>query len=321
MPRHAHNSRALCLLLAALALPVAAVAQIAGQPGAFSRLGFGARGMGMGNAMSAVRHGDVVSYYNPALLPWMESRHGTAAIGILSLDRRLNFLGASFPLPPNAGVSVGLINAGVSGIDGRDSDGEPTGELTTSENEAYLGFGIRFKPGFSLGVNLKLLYYQLYEDISSTTIGFDIGGAYPVTQDITVAVTVKDLNSKYSWDTSDLYGQNGQTSTDRFPLLYAAGVAYALPDSLGLVAAEIEASNASSLIMRAGAEVNLVPELTLRAGIDRIDLRDEGNGVKPTFGLTARKAMGTWTPALTYAFVIEPFAPNGMHVISIAILF
>ncbi len=308
-------------LLAAMVMPVAAGAQIAGQPGAFSRLGFGARGMGMGNAMAAVRQGDVAGYYNPALLPWMETRHGTAAIGILSLDRRLNYLGASFPLPPAAGVSVGLINAGVSGIDGRDSDGEPTGELSTSENEAYLGFGIKFKPGFSLGVNLKLLYYKLYENISSTTFGFDIGGAYPVTQDVTVAVTVKDLNSKYSWDTSDLYGQNGQTNTDRFPLLYTGAVAYALPDSLGLVAAEFEASNASSMIMRVGAEVNLVPELTVRAGVDRIDLKDEGNGVKPTFGLTARKSLGSWTPAITYAYVIEPFAPAGMHVISLAILF
>ena len=308
-------------LLAAMLVPVAAGAQIAGQPGAFSRLGFGARGMGMGNAMAAVRQGDVVSYYNPALLPWMDTRHGTAAIGILSLDRRLNYLGASFPLPPAAGVSVGLINAGVSGIDGRDSDGEPTGELSTSENEAYLGFGIKFKPGFSLGVNLKLLYYQLYENISSTTFGFDIGGAYPVTQDVTVAVTVRDLNSKYSWDTSDLYGQNGQTNTDRFPLLYTGAVAYALPDSLGLVAAEFEASNASSMIMRLGAEITLVPELTVRAGVDRIDLKDEGNGVKPTFGLTARRSLGSWTPAITYAFVIEPFAPAGMHVISLAILF
>ena len=320
MSRIAHYVRA-AWLLAAMVMPVAAGAQIAGQPGAFSRLGFGARGMGMGNAMAAVRQGDVASYYNPALLPWMETRHGTAAVGILSLDRRLNYLGASFPLPPAAGVSVGLINAGVSGIDGRDSDGEPTGELSTSENEAYLGFGIKFKPGFSLGVNLKLLYYKLYENISSTTFGFDIGGAYPVTQDVTVAVTVKDLNSKYSWDTSDLYGQNGQTNTDRFPLLYTGAVAYALPDSLGLVAAEFEASNASSMIMRAGAEVNLVPELTVRAGVDRIDLKDEGNGVKPTFGLTARTSLGTWTPAITYAFVIEPFAPNGMHVISLAILF
>ena len=36
-------------------------------PGAFSRFGFGARGMGMGNAMSSVTEGNIVSYYNPAL--------------------------------------------------------------------------------------------------------------------------------------------------------------------------------------------------------------------------------------------------------------
>jgi hypothetical protein len=82
-----------------------------------------------------------------------------------------------------------------------------------------------------------------------------------------------------------------------------------------------QASIFRTLIMRAGAELALVPELTVRAGVDRVDVKDDGNGVKPTFGFTARKAMGSWTPALTYAFLIEPFAPNGMHVISLAVLF
>jgi hypothetical protein len=66
---------------------VPAGAQIGGEPGAFSRLGFGARGMAMGNAMAAVTGGDVVAYYNPALLPSVDYRHASASFGILSLDR------------------------------------------------------------------------------------------------------------------------------------------------------------------------------------------------------------------------------------------
>ena len=39
--------------------------EISSMPGAFSRMGFGARGMGMGNALSSVTEGNLVSYYNP----------------------------------------------------------------------------------------------------------------------------------------------------------------------------------------------------------------------------------------------------------------
>ena len=136
-------------------------AQLGGTPGAFSRMGFGARGIGMGNAMTAVTTGDIVGYYNPALLSWSEYRHASASFGILSLDRHLNFLSYSQPLQPNAGISAGIINAGVSNIDGRDADGEPTGPLKTSENEIFLSFSNRFKSGFSLGITIKFLYHQL----------------------------------------------------------------------------------------------------------------------------------------------------------------
>ncbi|MGB6120420.1 MAG: hypothetical protein WBG80_00805, partial [Bacteroidota bacterium] len=236
------------------------------QPGAFSRMGFGARGIGMGNAMVANTLGDVVGYYNPALLPWMESRYAGATMGILTLDRRLNFLHISLPLPPNAGVSAGIINSGVSEIDGRDSDGRPTGPLRTSENQFYLGFSLRFKAGFSLGINLKLYYYQLYTDISSTTVGLDIGALYEVNETLIIGGAIRDLNSKYKWDTSSLYGQSGQTSEVLFPLLYLLGVTYRLPGHIGLLSAEVEVSSVKTVLFRAGVEVPLVPELTLRGG-------------------------------------------------------
>lgn len=291
------------------------------QPGAFSRMGFGARGIGMGNAMVANTLGDVVGYYNPALLPWMESRYAGATMGILTLDRRLNFLHISLPLPPNAGVSAGIINSGVSEIDGRDSDGRPTGPLRTSENQFYLGFSLRFKAGFSLGINLKLYYYQLYTDISSTTVGLDIGALYEVNETLIIGGAIRDLNSKYKWDTSSLYGQSGQTSEVLFPLLYLLGVTYRLPGHIGLLSAEVEVSSVKTVLFRAGVEVPLVPELTLRGGIDRIDMKDEGNGIKPSLGFSAQKSLGDWTPAVQYTYVIEPFSTSGIHLISVSAMF
>jgi hypothetical protein len=285
-------------------------------------MGFGARGIGMGNALTAVTAGDIVGYYNPALLSWAEYRSVSASFGLLSLDRRLNFLSYTQSLRPSAGISAGIINAGVSEIDGRDSDGEPTGLLRTSENEVFLSFSNRFKSGFSLGLTLKLFYYHLYTDVSTTTVGIDLGLLVPIGDFLTIGATARDLNSKYQWNTSELYGsQRGTSKAAPFPQLYTIGAAYKMPDSLGLVAVDVEATNKKTLMLRFGVEVPLIPEITVRAGMDRIDLKEKGNGVKPTFGFTARKNIDGWTPAFNYALVVEPFAPSPTHIISLSVIF
>jgi hypothetical protein len=284
-------------------------------------MGFGARGMGMGNAMTAVVTGDLVSYYNPAAIPSTEYRNATASMGILTLDRKLNFISYTQPIHPDGGVSLGIINAGVSDIDGRDSDGEQTGPLRTSENEIFLGFGLRFKPGFSLGLNVKLLYYHLYTDVNSTTVSFDLGFLLPINENLVVAATARDLSSKYKWDTSKLFGQRGTTTEDKFPVLYTVGASYVLPDSLGLVAAEVEFSNQKTTVARLGIEVPLIPEITIRAGMDRMDLKEKGNGVRPSFGFSARKTVDGFTPGIHYAYVIEPFASSGLHMVSLSVIF
>lgn len=296
-------------------------AQLGGTAGAFSRMGFGARGIGMGNAQTAVTTGDLVGYYNPALLSWSEYRQASASFGILSLDRRLNFLSYSQPLRPNAGISAGIINAGVSNIDGRDADGEPTGPLKTSENEVFLSFSNRFKSGFSLGLTLKFLYYQLYTDVTSSTVGIDVGLLVPVGDVLTIGATARDLNSKYRWDTATLYGQEGSSKTWDFPQLYTVGAAYKLPDSLGVMAVDLEVTNKQTITARFGVEIPLIPEMSVRGGMDRIDLKEKGNGVKPTVGFSARTSINSWTPAINYAFVVEPFSPTPTHIVSLSVVF
>ena len=107
------------------------VSDISSMPGAFSRMGFGARGMGMGNALSAVTEGDLVAYYNPALSVYQQGNSFSSSYSILALDRSLNFIdftrrfdfgqktnsdGSTSPRS-TAGISIGLINSGVSNID------------------------------------------------------------------------------------------------------------------------------------------------------------------------------------------------------------
>ena len=297
------------------------LAQIGGAPGSYSRLGFGARGMGMGNAMTAVVTGEVSGYYNPAAIPLSEHRNASGSFGLLSLDRSLNFLCYTQTLPPDAGISTGLINSGVSNIDGRDPDGEQTGPMRTSEDQAFLGFGLKFRSGFSIGLNLKILYYHLYTDLTSVTAGLDFGLLYRVDKALTLGLTVKDVNSKYKWDSTPLYAEQGTTIQDNFPMLITAGIAYVLPDSIGLLSAEVQFTNVNTILVRAGAEVPIIPEVTIRAGVDRIDLKEKGAGVSPAFGFTIARGLSGWTPSISYVYVLEPFAPTGMHVISLGVIF
>lgn len=296
-------------------------AQIGGQAGAFARMGYHARGMAMGNAFTALNGGEIHTHYNPALASFAGARTLSASFGILSLDRRLNFLDFVLPAPPTAGLSVGLINAGVSRIDGRDSDGMRTEEYSTSENQFFLSFANRFDKRVSLGVTVKLYYHKLFDQVSSTTVGFDAGALVTITDELTLGVAVQDIGSKYKWDTAPIYGRSGTQTTDRFPTLYRIGAAYKLPESYGVVSLDIERSSVQSTFVRMGTEIRVHEHVVLRGGIDRWDLENRTAGVKPSLGFGLRWPLDGWIPIWDYAYLFEQFSPSGIHVISLTVQF
>jgi hypothetical protein len=306
------------LLLLSILLGNAASAQIGGTAGSFSRVGFGARGIGMGNACTAVASGPVSSYYNPALSAFSGSPTATATFGVLAFDRSLNFLNYTQPLKPMAGISVGLINAGVGNIDGRDGDGLHTEDYAVTENQFFLSFANRVDPRVSIGVTVKLLYSKLFESVKSTTVGFDVGLCARLTDDLTLGAAVIDLNSKYKWDTKQIYFENGRTTEDKFPNLRRVGLAYALLDTTAILTAEYENSSAGTNLFRFGAEFAVTGNFTVRGGLDRLELGDEATGAKPSFGFTVLQPLDGWTPAVHYAFVIESYASHGMHIITLS---
>lgn len=304
-----------------LSVPLEAFAQLAGRAGAFARMGFGARGLGMGNAMTAVVSGEINAHYNPAVTPFAEHRFGSVAFGILSLDRSLNFLSYTQSLKPTAGISVGVINSGVDDIDGRNSDGSHTSTYSTSENQFFLTFANRFHEDVALGLTVKLYHNKLFEDLSETTIGFDFGVLVRINSRLTVGVAVQDLRARYNWDTSPVFGQSGNTTRDDFPLLSRIGVAYRLPNNRGFVSADAEHSDRGTNSLRFGMEVNLTEHVSVRGGIDRIDPDEPSETTKPALGLSFERQVGKFRPSLHYAYMFESFAPGGLHMIALSARF
>jgi len=309
--------------------------EINSKVGAFSRMGFGARGIGMGNAMSAVTSGNLVSYYNPALSPFQENNSAQIGYSLLSLDRSLNFLSftkkfdffsskdTSINKKPSrtAGISAGIINAGVSGIDGRDNNGLSTGELSTSENQFFLSVANRFSEKFSIGISVKFYYYKLYEEITSSALGLDIGALYKINDNWNVSLMLSDINSKYDWDTAPIYGQQGLTTTDNFPLLKKVGVSYYNHEIKLLTAIEFENSDAGTNFLRFGAEYNIYENLFLRGGFDQFNLSNTEAGLKPSLGFSYSKSLGDWIIGVDYAFMMEQYSSSDRHIIGLNINF
>ncbi|MEW5797415.1 MAG: hypothetical protein AB1728_00280 [Bacteroidota bacterium] len=306
------NIALLCILVSSITN-----AQLAGTAGAATRLGFGARGMGMGNAMIAVLHGENSGYYNPASVKHLDGQYATLSYGALSLDRNLNALFYGQPIDTNAGVAVRILNTGVSDIDGRDIDGFHTETYSTSENQFSLSFALKIRK-ITLGLSTKIYYYSLFEDLSSTGLGFDVGVLYSLTSNIVIGAVVKDLNAKYRWDTSPLYDTEGNTTTEKFPIRKAIGISYTLENQSGVLSVEYENSNRATNILRVGAEYTVNEYVTLRSGLDGWDLEDTKQA-HPSFGFTVRTEVNDWNPSFTYAYVVEPYNVFAMHILALSI--
>lgn len=306
--------------------------EMAVQPGAFSRMGYGARGIGFGNAMSSVIDGELVSYYNPAVAPFQNDNSFIAGYSFLSLDRSLNFLSytrkfdfysASDTARNNrkprttAGLSIGVLNSGVSDIDGRDNNGLSTGSLSTSENQFFMGLAATVSQKLSLGVNIKYYYYKLYEDINSDAIGFDIGALYRVNDQFNISLVITDINSKYEWNTTSIYEQEGLVTEDKFPTLRKIGVSYRNKEIGILGAIEFENSSAQTNIIRAGVEYNIYDEFYIRGGIDQFNIDNLDWPVVPSVGFSFYKAFDSLVVGVDYAFQYEQFSKDGRNIIGL----
>ncbi|GMU84988.1 MAG: hypothetical protein AMXMBFR48_02300 [Ignavibacteriales bacterium] len=304
-------------------------------PGEFSRYGFGARGIGMGNSISALKNGNISSYYNPALVVFQKDNHTSISGAALSHDRMLNSLGftrrfeffAKDDTTENrkprstAGISAGIINFGISNIDGRDNQGLKTKDLSVSENQFFLAFANKFSEKISAGVAVKFYYFDFYDKATSNTLGFDIGIVYTYSDNLSFAAVIQDLNASYKWDTSELYGNSGTTTTDRFPLAKKFGAAYKFADIPLCITAEYEFNNMERKMLRFGGEYALIPELTLRAGLDKWHIKNSDESSVPSFGFSYNFELAGLQPGIDYAVAPEQFSGGLRHYFGISINF
>ncbi|MFQ5601853.1 MAG: PorV/PorQ family protein [bacterium] len=298
-----------------------------GRAGAFLRMGVGARAKAMGNAFTALSAGIEMSYYNPAGLPFLQHKEVMASYRALSLDRQFAFVGLGVPIHPgkpkgenrskaelDGGFALSWIHAGVGNIDGRDSDGQHFGDLSNSENAFIFSFALNPTQLVAVGLSVKVLWNRFPglgindETISATGVGFDLGALLRPKEWLTFGITIRDLNSKYTWNSEDLFGENNSQVINKFPTVVRAGVAVKVPKVNGLtLALDFEDSKQLDSRIHIGAEEILEQKYVLRAGFD------DGSftaGAGYHFGILGKMSQ------INYAYASPGDRPEGEHIFS-----
>ncbi len=322
------------------------LAQSGGFSAAYTRMGFGARGMAMGNAMGTVTQEGVFSHYNPALAAFATGNQIDLGTALMSFDRSLHSLNVTFPLPPSAGLNIGLLNANVYDIDGRTSSGYHTEMLSTHEFQLFAAFGISLSPRVHLGISAKLHYASFFDDIDNATgAGFDIGLIAEPVRNWRIGLAVQDLISSYTWNTNPLYGTlGGRSRSDPIPVRFRFSSSYALPDLGLIVSSEYEVQRqeseiiervhaggvvpprntsrlddvtTSSQLFRIGAAWHAHERLTVRGGWEIMDLDYVAETHKLSAGFSVHLPYDAMRPSIDYAFVREPMGIAGMHVLTL----
>lgn len=289
----------------------------------FSRLGFGSRGISIGNAMGAVVYGEVTGYYNPAVLPFVDLTKASITIGILSLDRNLDFLHYTQSLYPSAGFSIFLIRAGVKNVDLRDMDGYHIGYHNTAEYLFGFSFSNRVINKLSLGISLKLYYNKLYHDINSRTLGIDFGLLFKLSENISLSASVHDLNAKYRWNSSVIYREEGRTITEVFPVTKRFGFSYVIKDVF-LTSVDFNIISGGERKINLGSEIfplYLLSEqfkkinqiFCIRGGVEIFDY--------PHFsvGLGIERKIGSITLSFDYAYKFERYSPGNIQLLTLGL--
>ena len=305
------------LLIITLGISSLGWAQNGGQAGSFSRIGFGPRGMAMGNALTSVTDEGIYSYYNPALAAHAHEKNQIdIATAAMSFDRNLNTLSATFQLPPSAGLSVSIINANVAGIDGRDINGYNTGTLKTHEYQLATALGLEISDQLSVGIGLKYFIADYHTDLdNAATLGLNLGLLYSFSDRLNVGVAARDLLAAYTWDSGSLYGDDSSGRTDDFPTQFRLGASYHLTTDwlITLEGGRLNHENKSSHNLRIGSAYDIHERITVRVGWQFDNLSSIRQNNQGSAGFSVHLPFDLLSPSVDYAFIQEQNSISYMH--------
>ncbi|NUO81634.1 SH3 domain-containing protein [candidate division KSB1 bacterium] len=273
----------LCLLCVIASSPHLLAQPDAGRPGAFLRMGVGARALALGGTFVALADDPSAGYWNPAGLAQLNQIEVLASYYRMPSDRTHYFASGVLPWGRVTSIGVSWINLGVSGIEARAGNTAAPDYLFSNNASALLITAARqINSFFSVGVNAKL-FSQSLDNASAFGTGMDLALFVHPTRFVKFGLTLQDLGSKLKWSTG---------WREAFPMTVRGGVSANLADNFLMSLEAVKIDN-SGLEFCAGAEYKALEVFPIRLGYS-------GQGVVGGAGLAI--PMRTLDLKLDYAY-------------------
>jgi FlgD Ig-like domain len=237
----------------------ATAAESAGVPGAFLRYGSSARGLALGNAMTAIADDAASSYWNPAGYARLRTMELTAMSATLFEDTQYNFF--TLGLPTQKHGSFALNGAFLSsGSFERATLFEDLGE-SFNESSSFLGLAYAYKIGrLTWGVNLKTVSQQL-AGAKGAGFGADVGVYMRPHRTLSMGFSLQNaLAPEITLD----------EGAEKFARTMRAGTALHLFRNRLVVSTDLVRTENMEANLRSGIEMWPTRQFALRTGYDAV---------------------------------------------------
>jgi len=264
----------------------------------------GAWASGMGGAVSA-DPAYMLSWYNPAQLPFLRDRRASFGGGYRSLGRTESWASYDFRVPPRVGMGASFVYRGDPSISGLydgyyNNDGEIVDE-SELKSAAWTAFSAKVGVGYlatrrlSLGGSVSINYQSLpltptpdgtIENSSVTSIGaVDLAAVYKASPSLTLSASIKNLLSRNSWS-YDSYGEYTLQVDEVVPPIFVLSssqkttllereLTWGAEAAIFLIDGEGNYLGGPEAVIAAGAAWKFSEQISLRAGIADIELSSE----------------------------------------------
>ena len=259
----------------------------------FLKIGIGARATAMGGAYTALADDGSALYWNPAGLAQIENTEILAMYNMHFQEINQGYFSLTFPfLGGTLGLGANYVDMGQ--IEGRDEEGNPTGEFSASDVQASFGYTQKIFSKLMFGLSIGTLQETIAGDKKSTYLG-NVGLLFS-SKSFSLGLVCQNIGP-------DL-------GEDPLPLTYRGGIVLKLR-ALSIAADVVKAID-DDMYFCAGLEWWIGNILALRAGY-RTN-QDIGSGTSYGIGLKISKI------DLDYAYV--PYGDLGdIQKISLGIKF
>jgi hypothetical protein len=273
-----------------------------GQPGAFLRMGVGARALGLSGAFSAVADGPSAAFWNPAGLGQISNFEFEFMNVDLPFDRTYNFAGSVLPVGNFLTFGLSWIGLRINDIEGRSANtAEPEYFFGNSQNAFFFSLSRSIGRSFAFGANVKFIQNNLDTD-TATGLGFDGGILLHMTDRLSLALLAQDIGTDYRWKSG---------LTEGVPMTFRFGTAYDLSDGFTL-SADVNKTAGLDPSFHFGLELRPVEAFPVRVGY--FDNRISG-------GLGVRMPLSGHSLELDYGYTNDQILNDDIHRVSLTFAF